>query len=877
MKAQSFIRNLSIRTKILGLGLIVGVFVAGVSFVFFYNRTMDLIHQEMVDDNTLITSLIASRIEPALVREDKEHVKLLVEAFRDVPQVRNAQVLTDKKVLFAEYVYDNQDKDAVHYVFDSTMIRMDSAQYFRQDEHNYYFFKRLLFDDLPIGMLAVRVSKDETNAQRQGLHMWMIVLGLCMIGLGLGVSYVLQRVISQPILAIAETAQRVTALKDYSLRADVEGEDEIGQLCSDFNEMLDQINQQNLEIQELNAGLERKVQDRIAEAVQAKDAAEQSAREVEAARANLEALTRELERKQRFDAGLAEFADILRERSDEELAAWGDHVLHHLVSRTGAVQAALYTTLDNETDHPDDLSPRHHHLQLTATYAHDLRPQLAPKVPFGVGLVGQAAKSQQPVFLNNLGDDSALRVRSALAQGRPSSLIIMPLVAEHATQGVLELTALQPFDTFAHDFLSRLSENIAATLLIIKSRANIQRLLAEAQTKNQQLTQQEEELRQNIDELQATQREMRRVEQELRMSEEMLRNLNENLENLVSERTKELQQTLESLQATQQQLVESEKMASLGQLVAGIAHEINTPIGAVKASAVNMDDTLPLVLQELPTFGDVLQPHERELFSGLLRRSLNAPRNLSSKEERKYRKALFTYLEEQQVTEADDYARKLVESGIYDDIEAFLPIFQSPNADRILDLLYKLGQLKVNLDNIMTAAEKTKKIVFALKNYAHKQNDDTMAPANLQDSLDVILTLYANQIKYGTELVTNFDDVPPVLANIDEIGQVWTNIIHNALQAMNYEGRLEINLFEREGYVVVQIIDNGPGIPPDIKARIFDPFFTTKKAGEGTGLGLDIVRKIVEKHNGAIRVESEPGRTMFEVTLPVAPVGATAV
>jgi signal transduction histidine kinase len=133
------------------------------------------------------------------------------------------------------------------------------------------------------------------------------------------------------------------------------------------------------------------------------------------------------------------------------------------------------------------------------------------------------------------------------------------------------------------------------------------------------------------------------------------------------------------------------------------------------------------------------------------------------------------------------------------------------------------------------------------------------------------LTIYHNQLKHGVEVTKNYQTVPTILCLPDELNQVWTNLIHNAIQAMNNQGELEIAVFPQSDYVVTQITDSGPGIPDPIKARIFEPFFTTKPAGEGSGLGLDIVRKIVEKHQGKIEVESQPGRTTFSVILPIKP------
>jgi signal transduction histidine kinase len=202
-------------------------------------------------------------------------------------------------------------------------------------------------------------------------------------------------------------------------------------------------------------------------------------------------------------------------------------------------------------------------------------------------------------------------------------------------------------------------------------------------------------------------------------------------------------------------------------------------------------------------------------------------------------------------------------------VDALVPLFRSENADLILQTAYNLSSQQKNSRNIVTAVERASRVVFALKRYIHRDPSGEMIEANVTDGLEVVLTLYHNQMKHGVELIKEFQPVPAIRCAPDELNQVWTNLIHNALQAMNYEGRLEIAVFRQDNQVVIQITDSGPGIPEETKGRIFDPFFTTKPIGEGSGLGLDIVRKIVEKHQGKVEVESRPGRTTFGVRLPI--------
>ncbi len=159
--------------------------------------------------------------------------------------------------------------------------------------------------------------------------------------------------------------------------------------------------------------------------------------------------------------------------------------------------------------------------------------------------------------------------------------------------------------------------------------------------------------------------------------------------------------------------------------------------------------------------------------------------------------------------------------------------------------------------------------MFALKTYARYDPAGEKAQANIIEGIETVLTLYQNQLKQGVELVRRYENLPSVLCYPDELNQVWTNLIHNALQAMDYKGTLAIVAMVKENNILIQITDNGEGIPLDIQSKIFEPFFTTKPAGEGSGLGLDIVKKIIAKHEGTIDVESVPGETTFTVSLPI--------
>ncbi len=354
----------------------------------------------------------------------------------------------------------------------------------------------------------------------------------------------------------------------------------------------------------------------------------------------------------------------------------------------------------------------------------------------------------------------------------------------------------------------------------------------------------------------------------------------DHLEELVEERTEELadrsrqleksnaglETALSDLKSTQSQLIQSEKMAALGQLIAGVAHEVNTPLGVIRSSVGSISSFLKDTLLKLPDFFSSLTEEERKQFFILLEEALNSQNSLSAKEERQTKKEITKRLMEYDINNTI-MASRLVKIGIHEKVDKYISVFKSEKGEKILENVYELSSIYKGSENIAVAAERASKVVFALKSFAHFDKTGEPVEANITEGIETVLTLYHNMLKQGIELEKDYRVKPVIKCFPDELNQVWTNLIHNSIQAMDGKGKLKIKIEENDENVIVSITDNGRGIPDEIKDRIFEPFFTTKPQGEGSGLGLDIVRKIIEKHNGKIEFESEPGRTEFRVII----------
>lgn len=328
-------------------------------------------------------------------------------------------------------------------------------------------------------------------------------------------------------------------------------------------------------------------------------------------------------------------------------------------------------------------------------------------------------------------------------------------------------------------------------------------------------------------------------------------------------------QSLKDLQAAQSQLVENEKMASIGLLVSNVAHEINTPIGAVKASGKNITDSIEHAVLSMPSLFRTLDQDTADRFVTLLVNHNNQSYVLNTREERAQIKQLTAALEPYELDNARLKASILVQMGIKELSQDFMPLLLHPESDRILSTARSISSIITNAQNINNAVERVSKIVYALRAFSSASDDVEKVHARVHDGIENVLTLYQSHFDSQVTLVREFDMVPPLWCVQEDLKQAWNHLILNALQAMNYQGTLTIAIHHIHSDAVVTIKDTGCGIPEEVMPKIFTPFFTTRTSGEGSGLGLAIVQKIIDKHHGKITVESEVGvGTTFKVFLP---------
>ncbi len=335
----------------------------------------------------------------------------------------------------------------------------------------------------------------------------------------------------------------------------------------------------------------------------------------------------------------------------------------------------------------------------------------------------------------------------------------------------------------------------------------------------------------------------------------------------LQEKNIQLERTYDDLRETQAQLIHNEKMVVLGQLISGIAHEINTPLSVINGASDGVAELISDFTCLAPkTISGIPQSIVLDFFE-VLKRDSNV---LSTSEERRYRKVICNRLEKLGITKPQRIARDLVKAGLHTSLNQFKHLVNENNSEDLLAVAILIGRVFSNIQKMKLASEKMKKIIFSLKGYSRQQDANSKEFIDIIENIELVLTLYQNSLKHGVLLEKEYMKSPPTFIGYpDELNQVWTNLIHNAIHAMESYGKLKIEIKQINNDIVVNFANDGKEIPANIKKKIFDPLFTTKAKGEGTGLGLSICKKIIAKHNGEISVKSNSQWTVFTVKLPI--------
>lgn len=324
---------------------------------------------------------------------------------------------------------------------------------------------------------------------------------------------------------------------------------------------------------------------------------------------------------------------------------------------------------------------------------------------------------------------------------------------------------------------------------------------------------------------------------------------------------------------------QNEKMMALGKLSAGLAHELNNPASAIVRSSSSLKQHLQLLPETFKAVISIRMSDEQvDAVNKRMFERISDPNRASVKLSMMERSAceddLVDWMEDHGIENALEMAENFVEFGFdEDDFEFFKEYIPELYLNPVLNWINNNLITEKMVTDIQEASKRIASLVSSVKNFTHMDRANDKHLNNVHDGIRNTITMLNHKLKKsGVELIENFEsDLPEAMIFVSELNQVWTNLIDNALDVLESteNPKLEIRTLSENGFIKVHIIDNGPGIPEEIKSRIFDPFFTTKELGKGTGLGLDVVNRIVQQHNGRVSVDSKPGRTDFEVCFPI--------
>ena len=318
---------------------------------------------------------------------------------------------------------------------------------------------------------------------------------------------------------------------------------------------------------------------------------------------------------------------------------------------------------------------------------------------------------------------------------------------------------------------------------------------------------------------------------------------------------------------------QKDRLASLGKLSAGLAHELNNPASAAKRATSQLREILKRIRDASHDLGrrelTPAQKAEIEKLEASFVQQDGPPADaltISDLEEQ-IDSLLRSHGQKDLWQLASDLARKNIKPVA---LESLFSILDPETARAALVRIAASVEVAGLLDEIESSAARISDLVGAIKEYTY-MDQAPVQNVDIVKGLETTLKIMNHKLKRGVTVQRDYPKVPLLINSFgSELNQVWTNIIDNAIDAMSGTGELRIRAFRADPCVVVEIGDNGPGISPEVKAHIFEPFFTTKGVGEGTGLGLDTVQRIVKKHRGNIQVTSKPGDTRFQVWLPLA-------
>jgi signal transduction histidine kinase len=342
---------------------------------------------------------------------------------------------------------------------------------------------------------------------------------------------------------------------------------------------------------------------------------------------------------------------------------------------------------------------------------------------------------------------------------------------------------------------------------------------------------------------------------------ESIRSINDNLERIVQEKT-------EKNNELTQMLTHQDKLAMVGEITAGITHDLNTPLGAIKVGSESLQFSLenlfnqvlePCTIEQLHYACKRARVNTHDLFIGGMQTKTETADMLA------YLTETYPHMKSEHKKLADAFVKARIFITEQDEIRQIL---QHENRIAYLELIYTIKAIKFFTDTILQASDRASGVIKNLRFYLKEGSNTEMKKVNLSASIQTVLSIFSHELKKGIDVQMQVAENIFLFGYEAKIYQVWSNIIKNAIDAMKLKGTIHIKAEDTPFNTIISISNNGPQIPERIRDRIFDKFFTTKDDTSGTGLGLNIVKQVMDEHRGQVAVESDEKITRFIFTFP---------
>lgn len=351
-----------------------------------------------------------------------------------------------------------------------------------------------------------------------------------------------------------------------------------------------------------------------------------------------------------------------------------------------------------------------------------------------------------------------------------------------------------------------------------------------------------------------------------------------NLQQQLKVKNTQLDRAIDKLKSSQKTVIESQKSLALKKIATGFSQRIDPSIAEVDRTIAEIEQFGKASVKDIPSFLARISPSQQKYLFALLQQSQDNRINslLSIEDRQKLKTRLIERLKPFQLPDAERVVEILIELGADEELETFLPLLTSENYWEILDNAYLLLNLHRSFENIAQSTSQVRNVISGFKEFTNGNNNTTpKRQANIKSTIEHTLSSIAPNLPSGIQIIKHYSDVPTIYCYPNALRKLWFHLIKNAVEAIGTHGILTINIYQQQNNILVDIIDTGESVNPEILGKLCDPFFTTKASPENMGLGLAIAKQIVELHNGRISVNllssnrTLPGNTKFTVLLPI--------